>query len=284
MSYSSGFLRVSEKAAQNRGTPKRYRESEHGIAYCARIGHDKAGMPFAIMQKELLAPSVEHLARAFRSMPNLTALDAQTAANDAFGILWRGLDLEGASALQDALMKQSVEVEVVEESELPVLPPSKVIKQIEFLPTQLAMYDPMGRSFTMPWSDLMLIAAGNVRRPDYNKRKAHSPAEAARNNEASGGDEELHLMLELVLAGGVARYSMIADEFVFNHLGARLTKEIDRNFELVVRELSEYAPHAGLNRGAFLICQNEKEIFTYPGKPAFNEEIVWFLWRIGREK
>jgi len=40
-------------------------------------------MPFAIMQKELLAPSVEHLARAFRSLPSLTALDAQTAANDA---------------------------------------------------------------------------------------------------------------------------------------------------------------------------------------------------------
>lgn len=237
-------------------------------------------MPFAIMQKELLAPSVEHLARAFRSLPSLTALDAQTAAKDAFGILWRGLDLEGASALQDALMKQGIEVEVVEESELPMLPPAKIIKQIDFLPGQLAMYDPMGRSFTLPWRDLMVIAGGNVRLPEYNKHKAHSPAEAARNNESSQSDDQLHLMLELVLSGGVARYSMIADEFVFNHLGARLTKETARNFELVVRELSEYAPHAGLNRGAFLICQNEKEIFTYPGKAAFFEEITWFLWRI----
>jgi len=237
-------------------------------------------MPFAIMQRELLTPSVEHLARAFRSLPNLTALDAQTAANDAFGILWRGLDVEGASAMQDALMKQGIEVEVVEESELPVLPPSKVIKQIEFLPGQLSMYDPMGRIFALPWSDLMLIAAGNVRLRDY-KGKGHGPAEAAHNHESMRGDDALHLMLELVLAGGVARYSMIADEFVFNHLGAQLTKETARNFELVVRELSEYAPHAGLNRGAFLICQNEKEIFTYPNKAAFFEEISWFLWRIG---
>src|SRR5688572_21658146 len=171
-------------------------------------------MPFAIMQKELLAPSVEHLARAFRSLPNLTALDAQTAANDAFGILWRGLDVEGASAMQDALMKQEIEVEVVEESELPVLPPSKVIKQIEFLPAQLSMYDPMGRTFTLPWRDLMVIAAGNVRLRDY-KAKAHTPAEAAHHNEGTRIDDKLHLMLELVLAGGVARYSMIADEFVF---------------------------------------------------------------------
>jgi len=236
-------------------------------------------MPFAIMQKELLAPSVEHLARAFRSLPDLTALDAQTAAGDAFGILWRGLDIEGASAMQDALMKQSIEVEVVEESELPVLPPSKVIKQIEFLPAQLSMYDPMGRVFALPWRDLMLIAAGNVRLRDY-KAKGHTPAEAARNNEEHRADRGMHLMLELVLAGGVARYSMIADEFVFNHLGARLTKETARNFEMVVRELADNASHAGLNRGAFLICQNEKEIFTYPNKAAFFEEITWFLWRI----
>lgn len=237
-------------------------------------------MPFAIMQKELLAPSVEHLSRAFRSLQNLTALDAQTAANDAFGILWRGLDVEGASAMQDALMKQAIEVEVVEESELPVLPPSKVIKQIEFLPTQLSMYDPMGRVFALPWRDLMVIAAGNVHLRDYRKA-AYSPAEAAHNNEVPRGHEKLHLMLELVLAGGVARYSMIADEFVFNHLGARLTKDMAENFKAVVRELADNAPHAGLNRGAFLICQNEKEIFTYPNKAAFFEEITWFLWRIG---
>ena len=232
------------------------------------------------MQKELLAPSVEHLARAFRSLPNLTALDAQTASNDAFGILWRGLDVEGASAMQDALMKQGIEVEVIEESELPVLPPSKVIKQIEFLPTQLSMYDPMGRTFALPWSDLMVIAAGNVRLRDYRPKPAYSPAEAVHNHEAPRADHALHLMLELVLNGGVARYSMIADEFVFNHLGARLTKETARNFEMVVRELADNASHAGLNRGAFLICQNEKEIFTYPNKSAFFEEITWFLWRI----
>ena len=237
-------------------------------------------MPFAIMQKELLAPSVEHLARAFRSLPNLTALDAQTAANDAFGILWRGLDVEEASAMQDALMKQGIEVEAVEESELPVLPPAKVIKQIEFLPAQLSMYDPMGRVFNLPWRDLMVIAAGNVHLRDYRGRAAHGPAEATHNHERAQGDATLHLMLELVLAGGVARYSMIADEFVFNHLGARLTKETARNFEMVVRELADNAQHAGLNRGAFLICQGEKEIFAYPSKAAFFEEISWFLWRI----
>src|SRR2546422_4870552 len=173
-------------------------------------------MPYAIMQKELIAPGVEQLAKAFRSVPTLTALDAQTSANDAFGILIRGLDVETASGLQDALTKQGVETEVIDEKELPVLPPAKVMKEIQLLPTQLSMYDPMGRTFNLPWRDVLLVAAGNVRLPEY--RRAHAPAEAARNQDflhegKAREAAQYHLLLELVLAGGVSRYSMVADDF-----------------------------------------------------------------------
>ena len=243
-------------------------------------------MPYAIMQKELAAPPLDQLADAFRVLPNLTALDAQTAVNDAFGVLWRGLELEAASALQDALIKKGLDTEVIDELELPKLPPAKVVKQMEFLPGHLVMYDPMGRNFNLPVSDIMLIAAGNVRMPEY--RKSHTPAEASRNsqdflNEGRSRDSaQFHLMLEIVLAGSAARYSMIADEFVFGHLGTRATNDLAQNFCLVVRDLAEAAPHAGLNRGAFLICDNAKEIFAYPSKAAFFEEVTWFLWLTSR--
>ena len=243
-------------------------------------------MAFAIMQKELAAPPLEQLADAFRVLPTLTALDAQTVVNDAFGILLRGLDVESASALQDALAKKGLETEVVDEAELPSLPPARMVKQMEFLPGHVLMYDPMGRRFSLPSSDIMLIAAGNVRLPEY--KKAHSPAEAAQpaqdflHNGRSRDSAQYHLMLEVVLAGGVSRYSLIADEFVFNHLGARLTHDSAQNFSLLVRDLAEFAPHAGLNRGAFLICENTKEIFPYPNKAAFFEELTWFLWLTSR--
>jgi hypothetical protein len=232
------------------------------------------------MQKELVAPEIEQLAKAFQSVPSFRALDAQTAANDAFGILIRGLDVETAAALQDALNKQAIETEVIDETQLPKLPPAKVMKQVEFLPAQLSMYDPMGRTFTLPWRDVLLVAAGNVRLPEY--RKAHGPAEAARNHDflhEGKHRDGYHLMLELVLAGAVSRYSMIADEFVFDNLGGRMTNDLGQNFMTLVRDLAEYAPHAGLNRGAFLICENQKEIFPYPSKAAFFEELTWFLWR-----
>lgn len=239
------------------------------------------------MQKELAPIEVGQLKQAFRVLPTLTGLDAQTAFNDAFGILLRGLDVEEASTLQDALIKAGVEVEAVEESELPVTPPAKLVKQIEFLPEHLTMYDPLGRSFTLPARDLMLIAAGNVRRPDFRKERVpaeavhpHSRGLPAPADAKSKEAERYHWMLEIVLAGGVARYSLTADEFMFNHLGARLSNNLTQNFALLVQDLAQFAPHAGMNRGAFFICEKNNPLFSYPGKAAFFEELTWMLWRI----
>ena len=117
-------------------------------------------MPYAIMQKELAPVPLDQLKHAFQALPTLTGLDAQTACNDAFGILLRGLELESASTLQDALFKAGVETEVVEESDLPVTPPAKWVKEMEFLPGHLSMYDSLGRSFPLAAADVLLIAAG----------------------------------------------------------------------------------------------------------------------------
>jgi hypothetical protein len=241
-------------------------------------------MPYAIMQSELVPLQIEQLRQAFYALPTLTELDAQAALKGAFGILLRGLDVEEADTLQDALHKAGVETEVVEESELPVTPPAKLVKQIEFLPTHLEMYDPLGRNFILPSQEILLIAAGNVRLPEL--RKARAGAEALHPHPHAGTDskakeaEQYHLLLELVLAGGVARYSIRGDDFVFNHLGARMTNNLTHNFALLVQDLADLAPHAGLNRGAFQFSEKVDPLFTYPSKAAFFEELTWMLWRI----
>jgi hypothetical protein len=148
------------------------------------------------------------------------------------------------------------------------------------------MYDPLGRIFTLSSQEILLIAAGNVRLPEFRKARAgaealhphphpHAPMDA-RSKEA----EQHHLLLELVLAGGVARYSITADDFVFNHLGPRMTNNLTHNFALLVQDLADLAPHAGLNRGAFQFCEKADPLLTYPSKAAFFEELTWMLWRI----
>ena len=242
------------------------------------------------MQRELSPVGADQLSRAFKVLPALTAIDAQTMANDAYGIIIRGLDVIDASALQDALLREEVQTEVVDESELPVIPPAKLVKQIDLLPAHLSMYDPMGRTFTLAWTDISLIAAGTVRLEEIRKaRSAHDDIQhfgSARGQEA-GSDSRakgshFHLWLEIVLSGGVSRYSIKADDFVFNHLGERLTPHLASNFKLLVQDLVQHAPHAGLNRGAYLVSENSDEIFTYPSKAAFFEEMTWMLWRMAQ--
>ena len=233
-------------------------------------------MPYAILQKELVVPDVECLKRAFGVWPALTSIDAQTSANDAYGILLRGLEVERANALQEALLKESVETVVVEESRLPSLPPGRIGRQAEFDSAHLTLFDSMRRPSRVAWSDIQLIAAGLVRMPQG--RKTRPGHEAAEQKEEQTG----HLLLEIFLREGLGRFSVDGAEFAYDHLGGRLTDDPKVNFVFLVQDLARNAPHSGLNRGGYAACQKPPELFPYPSKQAFHEELTWMLWRIGQ--
>jgi hypothetical protein len=248
-------------------------------------------MRYAVLQKELVAPDLEALKRGCRVLPSLRDLDAQNMFQDSYGILINGLDVLDASALQEALQAEGIATHVVEESELPIVPPAKVIRQIEFLQAHLNMYDPMGRVFALPWQDIMLLAAGNVRMPEFRKVKpAHEEQQFHGMSHDTFSDsrarEGTHpqLLLEIFLVGGVARYTITGETFDFGHLDSRLTPNLQANFSLLLEDLVQFAPHAGLNRGAYLATQGGGELFKYPSKHAFYEELVWMLWRISESK
>jgi hypothetical protein len=248
-------------------------------------------MRYAIVQKELVVPELVQLQRAFAVAPWLTSLDAQTAFHDAYGILLRGVETESAQALCAALRHEGVETEMVEESRLPAIPRARVGRQAEIQPSHLTLFDSMRHASEIPWSDIMFIAAGYVRLREAGKSRvaATEPvthtagisqdiAIAAKPRE----EEHHHLLLEIFLRDGAIRHSITADEFAFDLLGARRSHDLSVNFVLLLQELAERAPHAGLNRGAFKASQHPPELFPYPSKAAFNEEIIWMLWRIGR--
>src|SRR5262245_55178455 len=211
-------------------------------------------MSYAIVQKELVVPDVERLRRAFGVWPELTGIDAQTSANDAYGILLRGLDVEHANALQEALLKENVETVVVEESKLPSLPPGRIGRQAELDATHLTLFDSMRRPSRVAWSDIQLIAAGLVRIREG--RKARPALEATEPKE----DQTGLLMLEIFLRDGLGRFSVDGAEFSYDHLGARLTDDPAVNFVFLVQDIARNAPHAGLNRGGFAACQKPPEL------------------------
>jgi hypothetical protein len=235
-------------------------------------------MGYAIMQKELVVPSLEQIKRAFTALPTLTELDAQTVANDAYGIIMRGLDRGQAGLLQEALRAESVATEVIEESKLPVIPTAKIVRQVEFHPDHLTVHDPMKRATEVPWRAIMFIAAGLVRVRERHTVKELETLGGTRAKEETAQ----HMLLDIFLNGGAARYSVTADDFSFEHLGARLSDDRAMNFVLLVQDLAQNAPHAGMNRGAFTACQKPPELFLYPSRQTFNEELTWMLWRIAK--
>lgn len=243
-------------------------------------------MNFAVLQKTLDIPSVEKIEWALVSVPGFTRIDAQTFANDAYGILVKNISAEQATAFSQALLGQGIETEVVAENELPPLPQTKFVQRLDCTPDALLIYDPLGRSFPLPWQHVMLVAAGCVRMTDF--RRVEKPSWSTSNSE--GGTYETtsiynveeradRLLLEIVVSGAVLRYSVSAERFRFDYLAERRAKSLPQNFALLVQDIAANAPRAVLNRGAFTLRQDES-LFPYPSKNAFFEEITWLLWRM----
>jgi hypothetical protein len=247
-------------------------------------------MGYAIVQKELVVPNIELLTRAFCTLPDFTSIDAQNAANDAYGILVRGLDGERAGALQAALTHEGIETEMIRETELPTLSTARIIRQVEFTPDHLAAHDPMQRVTHIPWSDLLLISAGRVNWRQVRRvsgsmdEQAHAGSLISEATITSRVREEEHerLVIDLFLTDRTTRFTIVASDFNFGHLGQRLSEDLGINYLFLVQELEEHAPHASLNQGAFKACQKPPEAFIYPSRQAYQEELVWMLWQIGR--
>jgi len=245
-------------------------------------------MNYAVMQKDLEAPPVEKLKNAFRVLPFLTDIDAQTSANDAYGTLIRNLEMPDATTLRDALAREGIETEIVEQSTLPALPSAKVAKQAEILPDALVLVDSLGHKTPVEWNQILLIAAGNVRMNEVKRVKATLGEPQFRGSGISYDtvadvksrpESSYRLLLEVILVGATLRSTIPPAEFSFNCLGSRQTKSLPQNVTLLVQALAQFAPHAGLNRGAFFSCEMADQLFSYPSKNAFYEEIIWLLWR-----
>ncbi len=247
-------------------------------------------MPCAVLQTELGKPTIEQMARAFRSVPGLTPMDARILGNDAFGILVKNFSESQAAAMQGALRIEGVETEIVDQSLLPVLPAKHNVHRLDCAPEHLMIYDPVGRGFALDWRHIMFIAAGAVRLTEFVRERQRrekisytgggEPYRDVDYDLVSREEQNFHLLADVIVAGGTLRYSLQADKFNFGYLGSRQVQETAANFSLLVRDFAQFGTAAMLNRGAKTIQIGASEGFTYPSQNAFTEEIVWSLWQL----
>ena len=178
----------------------------------------------------------------------------------------------------------------MDQSFLPELPPKKIVQRLDCLPEHLLIYDPLGRSFPLDWRHVMFVAAGAVRLTEFVQRKQQRPITRYRGDGSasvemeyetvSREEQKFHLIAEIIITGAVLRYSITAEKFNFAYLGERNLENSVANFSLLVRDVIQHSAHARLNRGAEALRADATQVFSYPSKNAFYEEIVWTLWQM----
>ena len=109
--------------------------------------------------------------RAFQATGLFHALDAVHFVKEGFGVLAKGLEEDPARQLQGALATQGVEVDVVADSEWPVLPPAKRIVQAACWAEGFEPLDPLGRPLHVPWDEVVAVSAGLVLREETTIRE-----------------------------------------------------------------------------------------------------------------
>ncbi len=254
-------------------------------------------MTYVVVQQGLEGPSLDQLRNAFQTVPGMVLYDAIAAARHSFGILARGLDLAGASAMKSSLVEHGFAAEVLDESALPTLPESRMLHRLDCAKEALLIYDPLDRVVQLDWKDILLIAAGNTRMAEFKdiqteRRVSHygpygTSYSTTVTDHTYTEENPDQLLLEIVVTGGALRYSINASKCpptIFNCLGARRTRDVTANFKLLVRDILQHTPEATTNRGAESLRQDGAVPFHYSSRAAFNDELIWLLWKLTVER
>lgn len=243
---------------------------------------------FAVLQKESTGPTADQLKRAFKSFSNLTEADAVRLASQNRGILLRQLPRGAALALQKAFQAEGVSVVVVSEDDLPRLPEGKAIHRLEISPEALVVYDLLGRPKPVPWADLALVAAGQVRHFEMGQTRKESVV--MRLNPITGlrpktvteiahkVEADSQRVLEILLSDALTRYQIDAARFPFKYLIDRPELSIADRFAWLVREICQRATRAIFNSGACRLRDGLEAAPEYSTRQAMADEMIWLLW------
>jgi hypothetical protein len=243
---------------------------------------------YTLVQADPTAPTVDQLKRAFAFTDSLRAPDAAKLAHEARGLLLKNLTYDNAYRVQCALREDGVATEIVEPQALPILPESKLTRRMEFSDAALLVFDVLGRTTPVAWSELAVVAAGAVghfelsvthteeRVITFSPVRGFHPKTISETQHVL--ETERQLVLELLVNGAQRRFQVEGKGFLFGYSFNHPELNLEAKFALLVQMIVERAPQAIRNRGAEQLA-NRSPIEDYASKGALHDELVWLLWR-----
>ena len=249
-------------------------------------------MSFAVVQKSFEPPTAEQLRRAFRRIASLTDFDAGRLTEDAYGILAERLTRDEAWTLHTALADEGIDTAVVDAATLPELGTAKRFDRCEITRKSFGPADALGRPQPIGWDHVVLVAAGRVSLRErrtvrgvglaikHGGRRQVGPR-VVLTNTVRREVEHTTPVLDILIDIDPWRYQANGDEFRYTCLGERMQRDRAANFPLLVKELMARSPAAWANLGAKAIANDASKTYLYPSRHAFEEEMIWLLWRQG---
>ncbi len=237
---------------------------------------------YCLLQRSLDPLPVKRLERAFLASGVRQPLDAPTVARVAYGMLLDDLSATAASRLASALDLEGIDVEVVRQEDVPSVSRAKLIRRAELVDEGLGWYSHLDRPRLLPWSAVEIIALGCIRRrPRHVARLRLAGAEDIETSEPEDDSTATDLVIDLVARDTFPRLRILAGEFSYACLGARMRGRMRENFHTLANELNGRVD-AMPNRGAARCQLRHPEWFSYPTWTAFEEETRWLRWKIQR--
>ena len=245
---------------------------------------------YAVLQTSLDQPITrEVLEAAVMSTQTLSKPDCARLQRELFGFVAEKLSQEDALGLQAALRARNFPTDVVDESELPVLPPPKHGYAINVLETGIALIDMYEHQEFYAKEQIVFAAGGHVLHlkevPYKNMEWVITPGARGsvhRNVEMVTEhrlDNVPEFRLELFSLAGAARLQWVLTQDAVLHMNGTNLKLRDRDkLDDALAMLGGLLPPEQTNLGIKKAGSNEQ--FVYPSVHAFEEEIIWSLYRM----
>jgi hypothetical protein len=247
---------------------------------------------YAVLQTSLDQPITrEALEAAVMATQTLAKPDCVRLQRELFGFVAEKLSQDDALGLQAALRARNFSTEVVDESELPVLPPPKHGKAIKLLETGVTLIDMYEHEEFYAKEQIVFAAGGRVLHlkdvPYQNmewvittgpRGSVHRGVEMVTEHRLDNVPE---FRLELFCLAETTRLQWVVTKDALLRVNGAILKLRDHDqLDGALATLGSLLPPDRVNLGIKKAAAGEN--FLYPSVHAFEEEIIWSLYRMAR--
>jgi hypothetical protein len=248
---------------------------------------------YAVLQTSLdQSISRETLEEAVMATEALSPPDCARLVRELFGIIATNLSQGDALALQAALQARNIPTEVVEESRLPALPQPRRVRALNLTEAGIDLIDLYDKVTSYDWQHVVFAAGGGLLHlrsvQDHKLETVYVPGGRGGSSDVRAvvvtdhhfeNLPEFRLELFLPVESPRVQWVLTTNSVItINDAPLRL-RDADRLaslLSLLGKVLSPEQSNLGIKKAL------NGEVFRYPALPAFEQEIVWSLYRMAR--